>query len=90
MWFIYIIRAFDNSLYTGITTDVARRFQQHTNGKGARYLRGKGPLYLVYSHYIGTKSQASCIEYAIKKLSKKEKEELIEGTLQLDLSYLEK
>ena len=47
-WFLYLIRTADNKLYTGITTDVERRYQQHQSGKGAKALRGKGELTLVF------------------------------------------
>lgn len=76
-WFIYLIRCRNNSLYTGITTDVERRFLEHESGKGAKYLRGKGPLKLVFYEEVGTKSDASKLEHLIKKLSKKEKESII-------------
>ncbi len=85
-WHIYIVKCCDNSLYTGITTDLERRFQEHQgNGKkaGAKYLRGKAPLTLVYSAYIGNRSEASKMEIKIKKLSKKAKESLISGEREL-------
>ena len=47
-YYLYILRCGDNSLYTGITTDVARRLAAHQSGKGAKYTRGRGPLTLVY------------------------------------------
>ena len=77
MWSVYLIRCEDGSLYTGIATDVARRFKAHQNGNGARYLRGRGPLQLVFQREIGTRSQASKIEYRIKKVEKLRKESLI-------------
>lgn len=49
-WFLYLIRTADNKLYTGITTDVERRYQQHQSGKGAKALRGKGELTLAFPH----------------------------------------
>ena len=79
MWYIYMIRCGDNSLYTGIETDVERRFEEHQRDKGARYLRGRGPLQLVFQRAVGTRSQASKDEYQIKKLSKVRKETLISG-----------
>ena len=48
-WYLYLIRTADNKLYTGITTDVERRYQQHQSGKGAKALRGKGELTLAFS-----------------------------------------
>lgn len=76
-WYIYLIRCNNNSLYTGITTDVERRFNEHCLGKGAKYLRGKGPLKLVLQNEVGSKSEAAKLEYYIKKLPKLKKEELL-------------
>jgi putative endonuclease len=78
-WFLYIIRCGDNSLYTGITTDVHRRFAEHRGkgGKGAKYLRGKGPLKLVFKKKTCTRSQALKMESKVKSIKKKEKEKLI-------------
>jgi putative endonuclease len=78
-WFLYLIRTPDNSLYTGITTDVARRFVQHQNGKGAKALRGKGELSLVFSAHVGERSLALRVEYRIKQLTKRQKERLVTG-----------
>jgi len=76
-WFLYLIRCKDGSLYTGITTDVDRRFAEHQSGKGAKYLRGKTPLTLVFQQKIGSRSAALKAEASIKKLSKVEKEAII-------------
>ncbi len=83
IWFIYLIRCNDGSLYTGITTDVSRRFEEHQgdNGKGSKYLRGKAPLQLVFKKKIGSKNLALKIEHKIKKLTKIKKELLVEGTI---------
>ena len=71
---LYLVRCRDGSLYTGIATDVARRLTEHRDGqRGARYLRGKGPLNLVYQREIGTRSLASRIERRIKRLPAAEK-----------------
>jgi putative endonuclease len=68
---VYLIRCRDGSLYTGIATDVERRLAEHRDGrKGARYLRGRGPLSLVFQRHIGSRSLASRIEARIKRLSK--------------------
>lgn len=77
-WWVYIIRAKDESLYTGVTVDIERRFKEHqANGvKTAKYLRGKQPLELVYSFEVGDKKQAYSVEWHIKKLTKKHKEQL--------------
>ncbi|KOE82168.1 GIY-YIG nuclease family protein [Vibrio aestuarianus] len=77
-WWVYLIRTRHQSLYCGITTDVKRRFAQHQAGKGAKALRGKGPLQLVWSQSLGgSKSHALKIELAIKKLNKRQKEQLV-------------
>lgn len=73
-WYVYILRCSDNSLYTGISTDVASRIEAHQSGKGARYTRGRGPFVLVYQEEIGTRADALRRELEIKKLSKKDKE----------------
>ncbi|KPV97650.1 GIY-YIG nuclease superfamily protein [Pseudoalteromonas sp. P1-9] len=72
-WFIYIVETRYGHWYTGITTDVARRFCQHSSGKGAKALIGKGPLKLLLERQVGSKSEASKLEYQVKKLSKKQK-----------------
>nr|MDC2855898.1 GIY-YIG nuclease family protein [Ningiella sp. W23] len=59
--------------YTGITVDVARRIATHQAGKGAKNLKGKGPLVLIHQQQVGTKSDASKLEYAIKKLPRAKK-----------------
>ena len=77
-WSVYVIRCADNSLYTGISTDVERRLKQHREGRGgARYLKGRAPLSLEFSLPVGDRSEASRIEYQLKQLSKPEKERLL-------------
>lgn len=76
-WSIYLVRCWDGALYTGITTDVARRFTEHQSGKGAKYLRGKGPLALVWQQEVGSRSAALVAEAAIKKLDKAGKEAIV-------------
>ena len=85
VWSLYIIRCKNNTLYTGVTTDVQRRFNEHQSGnyKSAKYLRGKGPLELVYSTEIGNRSEACKAESQIKKLSRAEKDRLISKEIQL-------
>lgn len=83
-WFIYLIRSADNRLYTGITTDVARRVQQHQKGTGAKALRGRGALSLAFSQEVGERSLALRIEYRIKQLTKRQKERLVAGEDTLD------
>ena len=77
-WTVYILRCGDDTLYTGITDDLQRRLAMHSEGKGAKYTRGRGPLTLVYSEELTTKSEALKREHAIKKLSRAEKLKLIE------------
>ena len=80
-----MIRCSDNSLYTGITNDVAKRFAVHQSGstKAAKYTRNRHPLQLVFSAEVGDKSAASRTEYNIKKLSKQSKELLVTGQTSL-------
>lgn len=79
LWSLYLIRTADNRLYTGITTDVGRRFMQHQSGKGAKALRGKGELILAFSAPVGERSLALRMEYRIKQLTKRQKERLVAG-----------
>ena len=72
-WFLYMILCSDDSLYTGISTDVERRFRQHADGRGARYFRGRRPLRIVYLESGHTRSSASGREYQIKQMTKAEK-----------------
>ncbi len=74
-----MIRCADNSLYTGITTDVERRLREHQTGKGAKYLKTRRPLKLVFHQPAGDRSQASKLEYAIKQLPKSKKEQIVRG-----------
>ena len=77
MWYLYVLRCGDGTLYTGITTDVERRLEEHRQGRGAKYTRGRGPLELAYQEECGTHSEALKREYAIKQLTREEKENLI-------------
>lgn len=78
MWYLYILRCGDGTLYTGITTDVERRLEAHRSGKGAKYTRGRGPLELVYTEKCGDHSDALRRELEIKALPREEKLKLIE------------
>ncbi len=79
-WSVYLIRMRNNSLYCGVTLDVTRRFSEHQSGKqGAKALKGKGPLRLVWSQEVGEKRLAMQLEYRIKRLTKARKEALIQG-----------
>lgn len=77
IWFLYIIRTAKQSLYTGITTDVARRLHQHQMGKGAKHLKGHKDLSVVYQLRVEQRSTALKLEYRIKQLSKIQKEKLV-------------
>jgi len=80
VWTVYIIRCSDNTLYTGITTGLKRRFAEHRNHpRGARYFNGRTPVEIVFSEDGHTRSSASRREAAIKKLSREEKLRLIGG-----------
>ncbi|HEY5975388.1 MAG TPA: GIY-YIG nuclease family protein [Geobacteraceae bacterium] len=72
-WQLYIIRCADDSLYTGITTDLERRFRQHAAGEGARYFRARQPVEVVYRETGHSRSTASKREAQIKRLSRDEK-----------------
>ncbi|PCK33342.1 GIY-YIG nuclease family protein [Pseudoalteromonas piscicida] len=79
LWSLYIVETRLGHWYTGITTDVERRFQQHQAGKGAKNLRGKAPLVLKYQCIVGSKSQAAKLEWQVKQLSKAQKIQLVES-----------
>lgn len=78
MNYVYMIRCKDESLYTGWTNNLEKRFKNHCKGKGAKYTRGRGPLELVYYEVFEDKREAMRREYEIKQLKKSEKEKLIE------------
>jgi putative endonuclease len=83
-WHLYMLRCDDDSVYTGITTDVDRRLREHRTGKrGARYLRARRPIELLYAARVGDRSAASIAEYAVKTLEKSQKEALAAGTISL-------
>ena len=76
-WQVYMIRCSDDSLYTGISSDVERRWQQHVGQRGAKYFRGRKPVEIVYLEGADDRSSASRREAAIKRLRRPEKERLI-------------
>ena len=76
-WYVYIVRCADNTLYTGMTNDLLRRIAQHNAGTAARYTRARLPVSLVYQEEAGNRSEALKREYAIKQLSRKQKEKTI-------------
>ncbi|MCE9679685.1 GIY-YIG nuclease family protein [Shewanella sp. AS1] len=81
-WYLYMIECHKGQLYTGITTDIDRRFKEHQAGgiKAAKFLRGKGPLKLVYRETVGDRSLALRRELDIKRLSRSAKLALIAQT----------
>ena len=82
---LYIVRCADGTLYTGIATDVRRRLVEHESGiRGAKYLRGKGPLQIVFAEVVGNRARASQLEYRVKKLDRSRKLELIDGRSRLN------
>lgn len=76
--YVYVIECADGSLYTGYTTDVERRLDEHDAGEGAKYTRGRTPVSLAYTESFESRSEAMAREYAIKRLSRTEKERLID------------
>ncbi|MDH3491177.1 MAG: GIY-YIG nuclease family protein [Gammaproteobacteria bacterium] len=77
---LYIVRCSDDSLYTGIAADVRKRICEHESSpRGARYLRGKGPLRLEFAEQVGDRGVASTLEYRVKRLTRARKEALISG-----------
>ncbi|NCF63463.1 MAG: GIY-YIG nuclease family protein [Gammaproteobacteria bacterium] len=77
-WTVYIIRCDDNSLYTGVTTDLERRFREHlSQPRGAKYFNGRKPREVVYTENGHTRASACRRESAIKKLHRDEKLKLI-------------
>ncbi len=80
-WYVYILRCWDGTLYTGMTDDLEKRLAAHNAGKGAKYTRGRGPVELVYHEIFDTKVEACRREYAVKQLTRPEKQKLIEKSL---------
>jgi predicted GIY-YIG superfamily endonuclease len=77
-WFVYIVRCVDGSLYTGITTDVNRRCQQHNAGTASRYTRSHRPVKLIYQEACHSQSSALKREAAIKVMDRREKLKMIQ------------
>jgi putative endonuclease len=86
VWSVYVVRRSDGALYTGIATDVERRLEEHEagEGRGAKALRGRGPLTLVFAREVGGRSLATRIEARIKRLSKARKERWIHDETLID------
>ena len=77
--YVYILKCADGTYYTGYTTDQERRTQVHNSGKGAKYTRARRPVKLIYTEEYDDKTDAQRREYAIKQLTRAEKEKLING-----------
>jgi len=83
-WYLYLIECADGSVYTGITTDVAARFDEHAAGKGARYTRSHKPRAVLASFPLADRSSASRAEYWVKRLTPSQKRELAAGVRTLE------
>ena len=83
MWYVYLLRCADDTLYAGCTTDPQRRLEQHNAGRGAKYTRTRRPVTLVYVEQAEDHSQALRREAALKRLSRKEKLALIAASSQM-------
>ncbi len=77
MYFVYVLQCKDGSLYTGITTDVARRLSEHQAGTGGHYTRSRGAVKVLYSEKAGSRSAALKREAEIKKWDRKKKLDLV-------------
>ncbi len=77
LWTVYILKLSNNFYYTGITNNLERRLKTHISGKGSKYVRAHLPCYVVYEEPAADRSAASKREFKIKKLSRKQKEQLI-------------
>ena len=83
-WYVYVARCADGSLYCGIARDVAARIAEHDAGKGAKYTRGRGPLAVVLTRRCRTQGNALRLEYAIKQLTRDQKEALVATPRRID------
>lgn len=81
---VYILECRDGTYYTGYTTDLLHRMEQHECGKGAKYTRGRAPLSLVYQAVFETKREAMQEEYRIKQLTRAQKEKIITEEVQIN------
>lgn len=78
LWYVYILQCGDSTLYTGITTELQRRLEQHNSGKASRYTRARLPVKLLYSETTSNRTEAQKREYEIKQLTRREKLALID------------
>ncbi|WP_462158720.1 GIY-YIG nuclease family protein [Pseudoalteromonas sp. GB56] len=77
-WWLYIVQTRFGHWYTGVSNDVVKRFDAHQQGKGAKNLKGKGPLTLIFATPVGSRSDACKLEAQVKKLTRKKKEQFIQ------------
>jgi putative endonuclease len=77
--YVYVLQCADGTFYTGYTTDVERRVDEHNAGEGAKYTRGRTPVEVVHTESFDTQSGAMAREYQIKQLPRPEKAALVEG-----------
>jgi putative endonuclease len=84
IWYVYVARCADGTLYCGIARDVAQRISEHDAGTGARYTRGRGPLRVVLVRRCLDKGRALRLEHSIKQLSRTQKEALIAEPARID------
>ena len=81
---LYIVRCADGALYTGIATDVDKRLAEHASGvRGAKFLRGRGPLEVVFAESVGDRASALRLEHRVKRLTRAQKLELVRGERKL-------
>ena len=82
IWYVYMVRCNDGTLYTGITNNLDKRVEAHNSGKdGARYTRSRRPVKLVYSEQVESKSAAAKLEYQFKRLPRSKKKELVKSSV---------
>ncbi len=79
IWWLYVLACRDGTLYTGVTTDVARRFKQHVAGKASRYTRSRLPVTLIHQERCADRSSALKKEHALKSLPRAQKEEYLKA-----------
>jgi putative endonuclease len=72
-WYVYLLECVDGTYYTGVANDVERRLEEHNDGRGAKYTRGRGPVRLLAQSGPLTKSEAHSIEYRVKQLARGDK-----------------
>ena len=90
-WYVYLVRCQNNALYCGITNNIEERIKKHNSGKGSKSCRAHGlPVKLAWNDEVPDKSSALKMEAKIKKLSKKQKEQLVNSQLNRGVAELVK